>query len=87
MFCCSIGAVTIAGEGVVNVVKILKHHVYGGAQVGSLFNVYVRVLCEGGRRSNGFIQAEALAGSHVLDKYVKTDNGRKIAKYAFPDNH
>ena len=52
-----------------------------GASAGSLFNVYVRVMYEGGRRSNGFISAEALAGSQVLREYTRTDKGQKIAKY------
>ena len=73
--------VAVPGEGEMGVIKILKHHVYGGASAGSLFNVYVRVMYEGGRRSNGFISAEALAGSQVLREYTRTDKGQKIAKY------
>ncbi|KAL3921790.1 MAG: hypothetical protein SGPRY_004782, partial [Prymnesium sp.] len=61
------------------VVKVLKHHVYGGAQAGSLFNVYVKVLYEGGSRSNGFISAETLAGSQVLESYTQTEKGQRIA--------
>ncbi|KAL1511718.1 hypothetical protein AB1Y20_005006 [Prymnesium parvum] len=73
--------VDVPGEGRKGVVKVLKHHVYGGAQAGSLFNVYVRVMYEGGRRSNGFIAAEMLAGSEVLRQYTLTDTGERIAKY------
>ena len=77
--CCAPPA-AMAGEGEL-VVKILKHHVYGGATAGSLYNVYVRVLYKDGRRSSGFIPAEALAGSEVLEAYTRTLRGRNILKF------
>ena len=66
---------------VVTVTKVTNHKVYGGARVGGMFNVYLRVQYSDGTRSNGVIPGEPLVGSPVLAAYLRTSNGAKIAKY------
>jgi hypothetical protein len=63
-------------------VKVLSHHVFGGAKRGALHNVYVRVqYSDGTKTKGGYIPSEPLAGSDALADYVLTKNGKKIAKY------
>ena len=74
-------------EGAVDdpgVAEILAHHVYGGARSGSLYNVYVRVRYADGSTSGrgGFVPSAPLAGSDALAAYLRTERGRRIAKYA-----
>ena len=69
-----------------HVVKVLKHHVFGGAKPGSLHNVYVAVqFSDGSKTQGGFEPSEPLAesssGRAALLAYVQTKNGSKIAKY------
>ena len=68
------------------VAKVEKHHVYGGARPGSLHNVYVRLLfADGSRTQGGYELSEPLAqsesGRAALRAYVRCKNGAKIAKY------
>ena len=85
------GADDGAGEGgeglqLLVVSRIWKHHVYGGARAGSLYNVYVGVEWSDGSRTVGGVEpSEPLAGSEsgraALLAYVATAKGKAVAKY------
>ena len=64
-----------------SITKVYDHKVYGGARVGGMYNVYLRVLYSDGTRSNGVIPGEPLVGSAELAAYLRTAKGKKIAKY------
>ena len=77
-----------AGEDLqlLQVAKVLRHHVYGGAKPGSLHNVYVAVQFSDGSRTQGGVEpsaplAESISGRAALTAYVRTKGGSKIAKY------
>jgi len=75
----------------VRVQKVLRHHVFGGARLGSLHNVYVKLLFEDGSCTVGGVEpseplAQSESGRAALCAYVKTKNGMKIAKYV-PSEH
>ena len=66
--------------------KIWKHHVYGGARAGSLHNVYVGIEWSDGSRTTGGVEpSEPLAtsesGRAALLAYVGTPKRKGIAKY------
>jgi hypothetical protein len=68
------------------VAKILGHHVAKGAKVGSLYNIHIRVEYSDGTSSGRqYLPAEPLkeseGGKAVLARYVRTKQGSKIAKY------
>ena len=71
----------------VQVAKVRRHHVYGGARSGSLKQVYVNVLYSDGSTTpgNAYEPSEPLArcdsGRAALAAYVRTKIGAKIAKY------
>ena len=68
------------------VAKILKHHVYYGAQSGSLFNVYGSLRYADGQTTHGYyVPLESLCGYEegpdVIAAYCRTDCGKAILKY------
>ena len=76
------------GEGLqlLQVSKIWKHHVYGGARAGSLYNVYVGVEWSDGSRTQGGVEpseplTQSESGRAALLTYVATPKGKGIAKY------
>jgi hypothetical protein len=78
------------GEGeevqLLEVTKIIGHHVAKGAKVGSLTNIYMRVEYSDGTSSGRqYMPAEPLGeceeGKAVLARYVRTKQGGKVAKY------
>jgi hypothetical protein len=78
------------GEGeevqLLEVTKILGHHVAKGAKVRSLKNIYMRVEYSDSTSSGRqYVPAEPLgeseAGQAVLARYVRTKQGGKVAKY------
>ena len=69
--------------------EITRHHIYGGAQAGSLTNVYVRIRYSDGTFTNddksSFEPSWPLAatpdGPEVLVKYCRSKAGQGMAKY------
>lgn len=74
------------GLQLLEVVRVWKHHVYGGARAGSLRNVYVGIEWSDGSKTQGGVEpSEPLActesGRAALLAYVATSKGKGIAKY------
>ena len=68
-----------------HIIAILDHHVYGGAKVGSLRNVYVRVrFVDGSTSGKAYFPADTLSRSTVLEQYVQSRRGKAIKKYCPP---
>ena len=65
------------GEGLqlLQVTRIWKHHVYGGARPGSLYNVYVGIEWSDGSKTTGGVEpseplADSESGRAALLAYV-----------------